>query len=124
MRIPIDKTGGYFDLRNVYAFFRAAADGSYMLHITRQRRGRTLDRVLTGSGARSILSFWTDCSTPGWEFTCVEQVHEFFKQLMAHEQVVNYDTGEVVEIPKSTATMDTQQFAAYVGRLREYARDT
>lgn len=122
MRIPIDKTGGYFDLRNVYAFFRAAADGSYMLHITRQRRGRTLNQNdwLWGSVYPILLDGLLDA---GWEFTRVEQVHEFFKQLMAHEQVVNYDTGEVVEIPKSTATMDTQQFAAYVGRLREYARE-
>lgn len=59
----------------------------------------------------------------GWEFTSVEQVHEFFKKLMAHEQVVNFDTGEIVEIPKSTATMDTQQFATYIEKLREYAQE-
>ena len=38
MRILIDKIDGYFNLYNVYAFFRATANGCYILNITKQRR--------------------------------------------------------------------------------------
>lgn len=122
MRILIDKIDGYFNLHNVYAFFRATSNGCYMLNITKQRRGRTLNQNdwLWGAVYPILLDGLLDA---GWEFTSVEQVHEFFKKLMAHEQVVNFDTGEIVEIPKSTATMDTQQFATYIEKLREYAQE-
>lgn len=122
MRILIDKVNGYFNLQNIYAFFRATTDGSYMLTITKLQRGRTLNQNdwLWGCVYPVLLDGLLDA---GWEFTSVEQVHEFFKKQIAQEQVVNYDTGEIVEIPRSTATMDTQQFSAYIEKLREYARD-
>lgn len=113
MKILIDKVGGYFNLQNLYSFFRATPDGSYMLSITKQKRGRTLNQNewLWGCVYPILLDGLLDA---GWEFTSVEQVHEFFKRLMAQDRVVNYETGEIVEIPKSTATMDTQQFSTYV----------
>ena len=59
----------------------------------------------------------------GWEFTTVEQVHEFFKSIMAKESVVNRHTGEIVEFPSSTATMNTVQFSTYCDKLRDYGRE-
>lgn len=122
MKILIDKVGGYFNLQNLYSFFRATPDGSYMLSITKQKRGRTLNQNewLWSCVYPILLDGLLDA---GWEFTSVEQVHEFFKRLMAQDRVVNYETGEIVEIPKSTATMDTQQFSTYIDKLREYAEE-
>ena len=122
MKILIDKIGGYFNLQNLYSFFRAMPDGSYMLSITKQKRGRTLNQNewLWGCVYPILLDGLLDA---GWEFTSVEQVHEFFKRLMAQDRVVNYETGEIVEIPKSTATMDTQQFSMYIDKLRDYAEE-
>ena len=122
MKILIDKVGGYFNLQNLYSFFRTTPDGSYMLSITKQKRGRTLNQNewLWGCVYPILLDGLLDA---GWEFTSVEQVHEFFKRLMAQDRVVNYETGEIVEIPKSTATMDTQQFSTYIDKLREYAEE-
>lgn len=122
MKILIDKVGGYFNLQNLYSFFRATPDGSYMLSITKQKRGRTLNQNewLWGCVYPILLDGLLDV---GWEFTSVEQVHEFFKRLMAQDRVVNYETREIVEIPKSTATMDTQQFSTYIDKLREYAEE-
>ena len=122
MKILIDKVDGYFNLQNLYSFFRATPDGSYMLSITKQRKGRTLNQNewLWGCVYPILLDALLDA---GWEFTSVEQVHEFFKKLMAQDRVVNYETGEIVEIPKSTATMDTQQFSTYIDKLREYAEE-
>lgn len=57
----------------------------------------------------------------GWEFTNCEQVHQFFKQHVAGEHIVNYKTGEVVTLPNSTAAMTTQEFETYIDRLRNYS---
>ena len=122
MRFLIDKIDGYFNLRTISEFFRTASNGSYMLTITKQRRGRTLNQNdwLWGCVYPILLDGLLDA---GWEFTSVEQVHEFFKKQMAQDKVVNYSTGEIVEIPRSTATMDTQQFSMYIEALREYAEE-
>lgn len=122
MRFLIDKIDGYFNLRTISEFFRTASNGSYMLTITKQRRGRTHNQNdwLWGCVYPILLDGLLDA---GWEFTSVEQVHEFFKKQMAQDKVVNYSTGEIVEIPRSTATMDTQQFSMYVEALRAYAEE-
>lgn len=122
MRFLIDKIDGYFNLRTISEFFRTASNGSYMLTITKQRRGRTLNQNdwLWGCVYPILLDGLLDA---GWEFTSVEQVHEFFKKQMAQDKVVNYSTGEIVEIPRSTATMDTQQFSMYIDALRDYAEE-
>lgn len=93
-----------------------------MINITKQRKGRTLNQNdwLWGCVYPILLDGLLDA---GWEFTSVEQVHEFFKKQMAQDKVVNYTTGEIVEIPISTAIMDTQQFAMYIDALRAYAED-
>jgi Zn/Cd-binding protein ZinT len=122
MRFLIDKTDGHLNLRTLTEFFRTASNGCYMINITKQRRGRTLNQNdwLWGCVYPILLDGLLDA---GWEFTSVEQVHEFFKKQMAQDKVVNYHTGEVMEIPKSTATMDTQQFSMYIDALRSYAED-
>lgn len=122
MRLLIDKIDGYFNLRTLTEFFRTASNGYYMVNITKQRKGRTLNQNdwLWGCVYPILLDGLLDA---GWEFTSVEQVHEFFKKQMAQDKVVNYNTGEIVEIPKSTATMDTQQFSMYIDALRAYAED-
>lgn len=122
MRFLIEKTGGYINLRTLTEFFKATANGCYMVQVTKQHRGRTLAQNdwLWGCVYPVLLDGLLDA---GWEFTSLEQVHEFFKKQMAREKVVNYETGEIVEIPHSTATMDTQQFQVYIEALRDYARE-
>lgn len=36
---------------------------------------------------------------------------------------MNRHTGEAVEIPASTAKMDTGQFGAYVDKIRDFAQE-
>mgnify|MGYP000684998371 FL=1 len=57
----------------------------------------------------------------GWEYTNVEQVHEFFKTRFTTDEVVNKHTGEVITFPSSTASMDTVTFSSYCEHLRTYA---
>lgn len=59
----------------------------------------------------------------GWEFTDTEQVHEFFKQVMSENKVVNRNTGEVLSLPNSTAAMSSSEFSVYVDKLKEYGSE-
>lgn len=122
MKYQIDKTDGKFTLKPVENFISSALDGSYIVSISKLRRGRSLNQNewLWGCVYPILLSGLLDA---GWEFTSTEQVHEFFKKRIAHDKVVNYFTGEIVELPRSTAKMDTQQFSAYVDALRTYASE-
>ena len=120
MEITVKKENGRFDLQGVYMFFRAAADGSYALKIRKLHKARTLNQndYLWGVVYPALLDGLIDA---GWEFTSTEQVHAFFKSLLASEKVINRHTGEIAELPVSTAAMNTVQFSVYVDKLREYA---
>ena len=59
----------------------------------------------------------------GWEFTNVDQVHEFFKAQFLKERMINKHTGEIIEFPNSTAKMDTLVFSTYVDKLRDYGEE-
>lgn len=105
MRFLIDKIDGYFNLRTITEFFRTASNGCYMINITKQRKGRTLNQNdwLWGCVYPILLDGLLDA---GWEFTSVEQVHEFFKKQMAQDKIVNFNTGEIVEKAMPSTSME------------------
>lgn len=120
--IQVVKTNGLFDLRAVYAILRASKDGLYAITIKRVRKNRTSDQNgwLWGCVYPILLDGLIDA---GWEFTSIEQVHEFFKAQFTRDKAINYHTGEIVEFPTSTAIMDTVTFSTYVEQLRTYASE-
>ena len=121
--IEIIKENGYFDLRTMYAIMRGAKDGTYSVTIKRHHKHRSnpQNAWLWGSVYPLLLEGLLDA---GWEdITSIEDVHAFFKTMFSMHKVVNYSTGEIVEIPTSTAIMDTVTFNAYVEQVRSYARE-
>ena len=116
------KQDGRFDLSGLYGWFQNALDGNYRIEITKIRRKRTLDQngYLFGCIYKLMLKALNDY---GWEFTTVHQVHEFFKQQYGKKTFVNKHTGEIIELPQSTAEMDTVTFATYCDELRDFARE-
>lgn len=121
--IEIIKENGYFDLRTMYAVMRCAKDGVYSVTVKRQHKQRSnpQNAWLWGSVYPMLLDGLLDA---GWDdITSVEDVHAFFKSMFSMHKVVNYSTGEIVEIPTSTAIMDTVTFNAYVEQIRRYARE-
>lgn len=123
MTLQIFKAGGLFDLKLIYAFFRAARDGQYSVKIERVRRAKSNDQLgyLWGCVYPLVLDGLLDA---GWDdFTDVEQVHEYCKATFAKQQIVNYQTGEVIEFPHSTALMNTMQMLTYTDAIRKWARE-
>ncbi len=114
----VEKLNGLFNLRPLYEWFSQVCDGLYHIEVKKIRKPRSNDQNgwLWGCIYPMLLDGLLEA---GWEFTTVEQVHEFFKSIMAKESVVNRHTGEIVEFPSSTATMNTVQFSTYCVKLRD-----
>lgn len=52
-----------------------------------------------------------------------ETVHEMMKLKFNNEPLVNEQTGEVIDIPKSTIDLTKTEFAEYVDRIRQWASE-
>lgn len=120
MKVRIEKKGGLFDLKPVYRQLNTAPDGTYTIEVKKVRKPRSLDQNgwLFGCIYPMLLEALLN---EGWEFTDVDQVHEFFKSQMTADKVINKHTGEIIEFPGSTASMDTLTFSTYCEKLRDYA---
>lgn len=119
-KVLVNKSNGLFDLRSLYDWFKSVCDGLYRIEVKRVRKPRSNDQNgwLWGCIYPMLLDALIDA---GWDFVNVEQVHEFFKAQMTADKVVNKHTGEIIEFPCSTASMDTVTFSTYCEKLREYA---
>ena len=118
----VEKLNGLFNLRPLYDWFSQVCDGLYRIEVKKIRKPRSNDQNgwLWGCIYPLLLEGLLEA---GWEFTSIEQVHEFFKAQITKDNVVNTHTGEIVEFPTSTATMDTVQFSTYCEKLRDYGRE-
>ena len=87
--------------------------GDYSITIAPNRKTRSNQQnaYLWGVVYPAVLFGLQDA---GWEITHEEQVHEYCKQAFAAREVINKDTGEVLSLPSSTASMQTAEFNVYV----------
>ncbi len=123
MMVQVFKQDGLFDLRLVYGFFRAAKDGQYSVTIDRVRKANTDQQkgYLWGCVYPLVLDGLLDA---GWDnFTDVKQVHALCLDKFAKTKAINYQTGEVVEFPDSTADMNTIEMSTYTDKIREWAKE-
>lgn len=56
----------------------------------------------------------------GNEFT-KEEVHEFLKSRFHFQELVNEQTGEVIQMPRSTTIMTKGRFADYIADIQRWA---
>lgn len=122
MKIIIEKINGLFNLKAIYDYLVGMSNGKYQFTIKKVRKPRTLDQNawLWGCIYPMMLDGLIDA---GWEFTDIEQVHEFFKSQFTVDKVINKYTGEIIEFPSSTSKMDTVVFTTYCEKLREYSNE-
>lgn len=118
--VRFEKVNGVLHAKALMLALSLLANGVYAVTIKKVRKPRSNDQngYLWGCVYPLMLRGLINA---GWEFTNDTQVHEYFKKLFTSEQVVNRDTGEIIEFPASTASMDTLTFKTYTDKLREYA---
>ena len=95
-------------------------NGDYIFTVTPNRKTRSNQQnaYLWGVVYPAVLLGLKDA---GWEITHEEQVHEYCKQAFAAREVINKDTGEVLSLPSSTASMQTAEFNVYVDKIKAFA---
>lgn len=121
-KLLIKKRNGLFNLKPIYNQMSAVSDGEYLYEGKKVRNPRSLDQNAWLWGC--IYPMLLDAlNHAGWEFTSELQIHEFFRDRLARQKVINKFTGEVVEFPDSTSTMDTVTFSSYCEKLREYGKE-
>lgn len=124
-QFSIIKQNGLVDLQGLQmliSHLMTMRNGNYRISIAqeRQRRSSRQNNWLWGVIYPTVLVALKDA---GWEFTDNDQVHEFFKNHICRQQVVNRHTGETVSFPDSTSDMDTVQFSTYCQKIVDFASE-
>ena len=59
----------------------------------------------------------------GYEFTNIDEVDQFWKSLFANTEILNRETGEIMNIPKSKSQFVTVDQMAYCEKIRQYCSE-
>ena len=59
----------------------------------------------------------------GYEFTNIDEVDQFWKSLFANKEILNRETGEIMNIPKSKSEFITVDQMAYCDSIRHYCAE-
>ncbi len=71
-----------------------------------------------------VIQIWKDLIYDEWgEHWSSEQTHEFLKYHCNFKEIVNQNTGEIINIPLSTTDLRTVEFEEYLEKCRRLAFD-
>lgn len=95
-------------------------DGKYLVEIAaHNRRSNPQNRYYFGlvipMVQEGIKHLGTDLTK--------EECHEFLKARFNSEELINEDTGEMIQIPRSTTSMSKSNFADYIGKIQQFASE-
>lgn len=98
----------------------ALKDGKYILEAAaHNKRSNPQNRYYWGLVVPLIQQGIKDLGT---EIT-KEECHEFLKARFNSEELVNTETAECVNIPRSTAALNKEQFSEYIGKIQQFAAE-
>jgi hypothetical protein len=96
--------------------------GRYRLKIEKYRRNKSLSQLgyLFACVYPLVLKALNDA---GWEFTSIDEVDEYCKSMFASKDILNRNTGEILEIPALKRNMTTTEFSTYVNAIRDWCSE-
>jgi len=59
----------------------------------------------------------------GWEFTSIDEVDEYCKSMFSSKEILNRNTGEIMDIPGLKRDMTTTEMMTYVDAIRDWASE-
>lgn len=59
----------------------------------------------------------------GWELTDTDQVDAFWKSQFANREIINRNTGEVMEVPALKRDMTTTEMMTFIDAIRDYCAE-
>jgi len=66
---------------------------------------------------------WLALNDAGYEFTTLDQVDIFWKELFATKEILNRETGEIMKLPLSKSEFKTIDEMVYCDKIREYVAE-
>lgn len=93
------------------------------VEITIKRKGRRSlqqNRYYWGCVIPEILN---DLKRRGNDFDA-DTMHEYLKQQFNYDKVIIEETGQVLEMPKKTSELNTEEFTEYLFKITQWAAET
>lgn len=114
------KGGSIVNKTQLIKMIHGLKDGKYIIEISaNNKRSSQANRYYWGLVVpliqHGIKHMGTDLSK--------EECHEFLKSRFNYEELVNEETGEVIQIPRSTTVLNKEQFSEYIGKIQQFAAE-
>ena len=102
----------------VKKLFDQLQDGKYLIEIGQHnKRSSNQNRYYHGLCIPMVQAAIKNLGT---ELTH-EETHEFLKARFNYSEVVNTETGEAVQVPRSTTLLNKEAFSEYIERIQQFA---
>lgn len=120
MCIAVKSEGKIQNPRTVKIFFDTLKDGKWKLEaISMNSRSNQQNRYYFGLVIpliqQGIKHLGTDITK--------EECHEFLKAKFNAQELVNEETGEYIQIPRSTTALNKEQFCEYISKIQQFASE-
>ena len=116
------KQGQITNKKLVRQAFQCLKDGRYELTLeSKNNRSLQQNKYYFGSVLPLIKEGLKEIGYR--EITTVEQTHELMKFMFLKKQIVNENTGEVLETIGSTTKLTTIEFNDYIDRISQFAAE-
>jgi hypothetical protein len=94
------------------------ADGTYELDIKkRNKRSLQQNRYYFGVCIKMIREKFIE---RGYEVS-MEDVHDMMRFKFNYIEIIDYETGEIERLPKSTTGLNKDEFGKYIEKIQQYA---
>ena len=97
-------------------------DGRYRVTIDKWRKHKSnaqLGYLFAGVYPLVLRSL----NDAGWEFTSIDEVDEYCKSMFSSKEILNRNTGEVLDVPGLKRDMTTTEMLTYVDAIRTWASE-
>lgn len=92
-------------------------DGRYRMTVDKYRKNKSNPQLgyLFAVIYPLVLQHLNDA---GWEFTSVDEVDEYCKSMFSDKEILNRETGEIMNIPGLKRDMTTTEMNTYIDAIR------
>lgn len=97
-------------------------DGRYRLTVEKYRKNKSNPQLgyLFAGVYPLVLKALNDA---GWEFTSIDQVDELCKSKFSDQEILNRDTGEIMNVPGLKRDMTTTEMMTYINSIRDWSSE-
>lgn len=104
----------------VKKLFDELQDGKYLIEIGKHnKRSSQQNRYYHGICVPLVQSGIKDLGTD----LTHDETHEFLKARFNYSEVVNTETGEAVQVPRSTTLLSKEAFSDYISKIQQFGSE-